>query len=132
MEHLPRLSIAGTLTDTGNLNCSLVSVTEQGQEGASAEGFSIPVDWSISIDDAGHATVEDAPGRITAASKHDSAGGEHGRLPNFPDKEKRQNGNKGDRLLTHQRAQIACLSTPCLLSKVSSGTLLPDERTRVE
>ena len=97
-----------------------MSVTEQGQEGASAEGFSIPVDWSISIDDAGHATVDDAPGRITADSKHDTTGGENSRLPNLPaDKEKKQNGNKGDQALTHQRAQGACLSRPCLLSNAS-------------
>lgn len=89
-------------------------VTGQGQEGASAEGFSIPVDWSISIDDAGHATVDDAPGRIASDSKHDSEGGQNGRLHKLPaDKEKKRNGSKGDPPLTHQRAQIACPGSQC-------------------
>ena len=33
-----------------------------------AEGVSIPVDWSISIDDEGRATVDDRQGRIAAGA----------------------------------------------------------------
>jgi hypothetical protein len=35
-----------------------------------AEDFGIPIDWSISIDDEGHATVDEGPGKIVAGSKN--------------------------------------------------------------
>ena len=41
-----------------------------------AEGFSIPVDWSISIDDEGYATVDDRHGRMTAGDEQDAAAGQ--------------------------------------------------------
>ncbi|CAK0784857.1 hypothetical protein CVIRNUC_008062 [Coccomyxa viridis] len=42
-------------------------------ESKQAEGFSIPIEWNISIDDEGHATVDNRQGRMTG-----SAGGEQG------------------------------------------------------
>ena len=78
-----------------------------------AEGFSIPVDWGISIDDEGHATVDDASGRITADtdSKHGGKDGDGGRLPDAPaNRETKENGGEGDRLPTHQRASKLCHS----------------------
>ncbi len=57
------------------------------------------MDWSITIDDEGRATVDDAPGRITSGTdeKHGSEGGQGCRLPSAPaDKEGKQNGGKGN------------------------------------
>ena len=89
----------------------ICAFTEQGRKGTRAEGFSIPVDWNISIDDEGHATVDDASGRITADtdSNHGSKEGDSGRLPGLPaDREKKEDGGKGDRFLTHHRVRKLC------------------------
>ena len=99
--------------------------TEQGQKSAKAEGFSIPVDWSITIDDEGHATVDDAPGRVVAGTdeKHGSEGGQSSRMPNAPaDGEGKQNGGKGD-LLFHipkiKTASCADITPSCVGSRIT-------------
>ena len=86
------------------------NVAEKEQRGDRAEGFSIPIDWSISIDDEGRATVEDAPGRITADS--DSKQGStprQGRLPQLPSADKKGKQDGGEPISPHRAHSIDLL-----------------------
>ena len=76
-----------------------------------AEDFSIPIDWSISIDDEGRATVDEGPGRIMAGSKNKQgkASGQNSAPPQTPaGKDKKQ--DEGDQLtLIERRLEIALI-----------------------
>ena len=86
------------------------NVAEKEQRGDRDEGFSIPIDWSISIDDEGRATVDDAPGRITAESdsKQGSIPGQ-GRLPQLPSADKKGKQDGGEPISPHRAHDIDLL-----------------------